>query len=36
MFHNLSYLKGECENYGIDILMTYPSEEDKRNEKMLF
>ncbi len=35
MFHNLSYLKGERENSGIDILMIYPSEEDKRNEKMM-
>jgi hypothetical protein len=34
-FHNLAYLKGECEDYGIDMLMTCPSEKDKRSGKMM-
>ncbi len=34
-FHNLACLKGECEDCGIDMLMTYPGEEGKRSGKMM-
>jgi len=32
-FQNSACLKGECEDYGIDMFMTYLSEEDKRSAK---
>jgi hypothetical protein len=35
IFHNLVCLKGECEDYGIDMLVTCLGEEDKRSGKMM-
>jgi hypothetical protein len=34
-FHDLNYLKGECDHCGIDMLITCPNEENKRREKMV-
>jgi hypothetical protein len=34
-FHNLACLKGECEDCGIDMLVIYHGEEDKRSVKMM-
>ncbi len=34
-FHNLACLKGECEDCGIDMLMTCLGEDDERNGKMM-
>jgi hypothetical protein len=33
-FQNLTCFKGECEDLGIDMLMTYHGEENKNNEKL--
>jgi hypothetical protein len=27
-FHAFNYLKGECDSYGIDMLITWPDEDD--------
>ncbi len=34
-FHNFTCLKGECEDCGIDMFMTYLGEENRNSEKLM-